>query len=522
MSGMATTSGWSPTPARAGREWWFPVAGIGGLTTATREAALRLETEVDPRGKDSRVRLGVSANRVLPGATIRLTAAGGVLLETRADLAPGKPYNQLLKGIAADSAGLAGMRLTVTAAEGAIVLDYCRPDRNPGRTEYTPFTSQLERPQRRPEELSTEELVLAAETRLKEMHAATGTEYLRLALAQDPGHSLAHEHLGLFHLEAGAPDSAAQHLAAAAERNPYSDRAHYYLALARLQLADSLRAERQLYFISRSGAFHGPAEGLLGRLALLRGDREGAQGHLAEAALSNGGDLTARTLLALVHRLEGEREAALARLAEVEAVDPTDRWAAAERWLLGGDPEAESRLARLLGGQSQEAIELALDYRSAGRYGGSPGRAGAGGAPQRRPLGHPADLPLPPGLVSAGPRPRGRGPGCFSPGPGGWGQPGPPPLPSREPGAVAGGAGGRLQRWGRLLPARLPALFPGAARGGDRAVGAGSAARAGAFQPAPVPGAGALRKRHGGSTVPPCTWRRRCACGRNTSALSPT
>ena len=349
-------------------EWWFPVAGIGGLTTTSRDAALNLEVQADPQVKNSRIRIGLSANRPMPKAGIILTAGKRVLLKTEAGLAPGKPFNRVISGIAADSAGLTGMRLTVTDSSGQAVLDYRRPDTNPGRREYTSFTSQLEKPRKEPSEMSVEELVLEAETRIKEMHEATGASYLRLALSRDSGNSRAHLNLGIMHYVQGNPDSALTHLEQAIDRDPYCDQAYYYRALALMEQGDTASAERGLYLIGKTSAFYSAREYLLGRISFLRKDLAGAESHLLESSLANGYNLSAYSLLAGIYRLEGRKEEALARISAVEKIDPADRWAVAERCFLFGREEDRRELLSLLGGQSQEALELAGDYCSLCRW----------------------------------------------------------------------------------------------------------------------------------------------------------
>ena len=67
-------------------------------------------------------------------------------------------------------------------------------------------------------------------------------------------------------------------------------------------------------------------------------------------------------------RLAGDRPQALAQLAEIERIDPTNRTALAERHSLGGDAAARKELGRLLGGQSQEALEESLFYSRLERW----------------------------------------------------------------------------------------------------------------------------------------------------------
>ncbi len=350
-------------------EWWLPVAGIGGFTSTRGEVSLKLEVSADGQGRNSAVDIGLSAVGEFPAAQVNLEARCGEILNETVHLAPGRPFNRKITGIRADSAGLAGMRVTVTGSSGKTLLSYLRPDTDPGRKEYTPFTAHLEKETEPEEQMSAEQLLLAARFELKQFNNSSALRLLNLALARDPGHSQAHLELGIIHLEAGLADSGAAHFESAVERDPYLDEAHYYLALCRLETGDTLRAERQLYYISPGSSFYPAREYLLGRLSFTRGDLPEAIEHLNRAVSANGQHLDALCLLALVGRLEGNTDQAEKMLDRVTELDPTSRRAAAERYYLSGSQnEHREELLRLLGGQSQEAVELSTDYSRLGRW----------------------------------------------------------------------------------------------------------------------------------------------------------
>jgi tetratricopeptide (TPR) repeat protein len=339
-------------------EWWVPVAGIGGLTTIRRDVALNLET---PAGS---VKVALSAARPIPGARIAVRSSAGEIFSAAADLLPGKPWLKTapVKG------PLTGLTVTVTDASGAALLDYRRPDTSPGRQEYTPFTRPLERPAKKPEQMSVEELTLAAEGKFKTLSPAAAVDLLNRALALDAGYSRAHLLFGIHHFTAGRYAAAAAALEKAIERDPYLDEAHYYLAMSQFASGDEKRAERNLYYIWPHSAYFGEREYHLGRLAFQRGQWAEAVQRLERAIAANGYDLLSRQLLALTLRQRGEKERALSQLAEIERIDPTDRISLAERFFLSGDQAARTELVRLMGGQSQEAIDVSIFYRRVGRW----------------------------------------------------------------------------------------------------------------------------------------------------------
>jgi tetratricopeptide (TPR) repeat protein len=216
--------------------------------------------------------------------------------------------------------------------------------------------------------MSAEELTLAAEFKLKELDSPGAIALLDRAFKQDPGFSRAHLLLGIHAFNSGRYTNAAEHLEKVIERDPYSSEAYYYLAMSQFSLGRDKQAERNLYYIWPDSAYYGARENQLGRLAVLNKDYDGAVGHLKRALASNANDLLSRLMLAACYRERGAKAAAQAELAEMERIDPTSRPAAAERFFLSGDPAAKAELLRLLGGQSQEALEVSSFYRHLQRW----------------------------------------------------------------------------------------------------------------------------------------------------------
>ena len=332
-------------------EWWLPVSGIGGLTTTTRDVALNLEVE------EHAVRVRLAATRVLNGASVTVTAGDIEILSTRADLAPGKPMDRRVA-----TARTKDLMVRVADAAGNELMAYRRPESDPGRKQYTSFTRPLESPRKTPEQMSAEELVVAAESKLKELNFAVAEDLLQRSLARDPGFSRAHVLLGMRYFTAGRYDIAETHLQQAIDRDPYSDEAYYYLAMSQFARGDDRHAERNLYYIWPQSAYFGEREYHLGRLALLGKSFDAAVSHLERAIMANGYDMNARLLLAVTWRVRGNAPKSLEQIAGIERIDSSDRFAVAERYFLAGDAAAKAELLRLTGGQGQEALDLAIFY----------------------------------------------------------------------------------------------------------------------------------------------------------------
>jgi tetratricopeptide (TPR) repeat protein len=358
----------APHKVESWSEWWVPVAGTEGLTTMTRDVALNLQMPGEKADTSAPLRIMLAATRVIPGATLVVKARSGELLRTSIDLSPAKPFRLSLDKARIGSMNLSGLAVTVTDSGGRPLLDYLRPDVDPGRKEYTPFTTPLESAHKALEEMSVEELTLAAEFKLKELDEAGAIVLLEKALKLDPGYSRAHLLLGINDFNHGRPSFAVTHLEKVVERDPYSDEGYYYLAISQFALGEDKKAERSLYYIWTTSAYYGEREYHLGRLALLRKDYEEAVGHFQRALDANTDDLIARSSLALTYREQGDKTRALKEIVELERIDPTSRLAQAERNFLIGDPVAKAELLRLMGGQSQEAIGVSVFYRNLRRW----------------------------------------------------------------------------------------------------------------------------------------------------------
>lgn len=344
-----------PHRAEAWSEWWIPVAGTGGLTALSRDVALHLTEQ------SGAVTLAFAATRLHPVATLTIQRASKQLLQRKIRLDPAKPLKVEIPG-----AGAPGLHITITG--GQPIFDYTHPTEAPGGKEYTPFTAPLEKPRKAPEQMSVEELVVAAESRFKELDAAGATALLDRALAIDPGYSRAHLQYGIhFFLNTRHAEAIAS-LQKAVDRDPYCDEAHYYLAMASLAAGDVVRAERQLYYVWPGSSFYGAREFQLARLSFFRNNHAEARTHLTKALSVNDGDLNSRLFLALLHRLARQPAEAARHLAAAERIDPTSQAARAERYFLNPTPAARTSLLRLLGSQTQEALGVSVFYQNLRRW----------------------------------------------------------------------------------------------------------------------------------------------------------
>jgi tetratricopeptide (TPR) repeat protein len=347
------TEGWS--------EWWMPVAATDGLTTLSRDVALHIEM---PQSGGAEASLALAVTRKLPGATVTVQSRTGELLKVKADLDPARTFRSTfpMRGEPAE------LVVRVTAADGQAALEYHRPDAPPGRKEYTPFTSPLERPRKAPADMSVEELVLAGEYRQKELDDAGAAVLFNQALQRDPGCSRAHLQLGIQDYQHARFEQAAAHLEKAIDRDPYSAESYYYLALSQLALGRETQAERNFYFIGGDSGFYGAREYQLGRLELLRKELDSAVRHFEAALRANSDDLDARVSLALALSDRGDQATAAQELQAAGTTQPSSRLPLATRFLLTNDTGAKAELLRMLDRQSQEALAVSQFFRDLRRW----------------------------------------------------------------------------------------------------------------------------------------------------------
>lgn len=358
----------APHQVESWNEWWLPVAGIGGVTTLTRYVALNLEVKPDPAGNHSEIHVALSPSVRLLGAHLSVSAESGELLTTTVDLVPGTPVAKSIGSVKVDASGLKRLTVRIVSADSREILHYVRPDEDPGRKEYSAFAKALESPQKSPDQMSVEELVEAAEFKLKETDPAAMLDLVSQALKRDPGYSRAHLLLGIHDYTSGQYQKAIEELTAATERDPYLEKAWYYLSMSQLAVGESAKAERNLYYVEPDSAYFGNREYQLGRLAMLAHQQNEAVTHLERAVAASGYDLNARVLLALVLREQGNKTEAMRQLDELTRLDATNSYAFAERYFLNSEAGAKKELLRLMGGQSQQAFEIAALYADVHRW----------------------------------------------------------------------------------------------------------------------------------------------------------
>ena len=346
-----------PGKTRRWREWWLPLRGMGGLTCASAEAGARIHLSPGKKGT-LEMSVAVCPARVLPGATVTISAADKVLFSSQADISPQAPW-QVSKRIAAADLGSNPLRLTVTDSLGQAVLDYTL-DRDPDpplsdETAVKPAPETAE---------DFYQLGLHYENfDNREQALAAYSEAIRRASR----HAGAHFRLGLMLLRAADFTAADTHLRRA--RLYGTVEANYYLGLLAVLNGRREVAARALGELPEDNALYPAALLVRGTLALYKGEWQNAADLFSQSAELEGEIVISARLLHGIALLRlGQVDEARAQLLAVLEIDPLNHPALRELGLLDGEP-FHTRLQRLLQDDRQYILDLACFYIGAGLLG---------------------------------------------------------------------------------------------------------------------------------------------------------
>ena len=341
-------AGFDPMATDRWSETWFPIEGIGGLSAASRDAAVAV--------KEDGGQLKIGVNAFGPSSdTLRVWSAGRLALERPVTLTPlepllvsvehaeGSPYRVELRGLGID----------YTSDPSAETLS--RPfDGDEAAAKWIPESDHLVFEAK---ELIKARRLEAARPMLEKAITLNAWHHDALLAMADLEYRRARYEEGLVHatraLRIDTYDPAANFIAA-----------NLYRALGRLTDA------RDGYgWAARSIAYRSAANTALAELALGRSDfREAAR--YAQIALDfNHSNLTAWEILALAGRKTGDAALVTSATAELMALDPLHHTAAAERYVAAPSPATLEALTSSLRSEfpDQSLLELATLYANRGQ-----------------------------------------------------------------------------------------------------------------------------------------------------------
>jgi len=344
----------APYQSKVAQTFWYPIAQIGGLKNANREAAVNLDVTAGNTAK-----IGVAVTAEQPELTVRLSAGDRVLFERQTAAGPGRP----LVAECPLPAGAGQLALQVFAGQRELIA-------------YTPVaraagpTPEPLRPPPPPAAIASVEELYKAGLRLEQLRSAAldPADYYREILRREPTHARANTALGIRAWQDYRLTEAEQFLSVAVGPPPQSylapkdGEAYYYLGLVRRaghKLAEADEAFQRAAWVA---GWESPANYQLAEMRCGRDDFAQANVHLDRALAANASHVKALTLKAAVlRRLKRSAEAA-ELLARAAAIDPLDAWPAWENSLATTQPATARRDA------PEAVLEPATDYASAGLW----------------------------------------------------------------------------------------------------------------------------------------------------------
>ncbi len=340
-------------------EYWYGMGGLGGLTTATRDAGIHLRKPAD--GSES-IDLTLVPTGSFPGSRLEIRAGDDLLWSQQADVRVGEPLRSSVsvKGRAASEP----LEFRVITASGERLVDYgfrldqSHPDAVFARDAIPRSFGPLD-------SLPIEEIFQKALGHEKFGQLEEARSVYRSALEKDPGYAPAHLQLGLLDLERWDHQGALGHFEKVLERDPVNGDAHYYLAVAKFEVGRLDEARRHLYrLLPNSGRYERRDYGLA-LIDFREGRPTSALNLLRSAVGRQPRDLAARKALALALRRSGFAAEADQEVDAILLDDPTSSFAAAEKWLsLAPDRSAAGleQLDKACARHVQGYLELATEY----------------------------------------------------------------------------------------------------------------------------------------------------------------
>ncbi|WP_166848221.1 DUF5107 domain-containing protein [Isoptericola sp. BMS4] len=345
-----------PGETTAFSQYWYPIQDVGPVHQATRDAAVRLDVE------GTAVRVGVAVTSPRAGARVVLRAGEQVLLDARADLAPGAPLVRELTG----PAGAEPTAYELVVEHDGATLVTWRPRRAPDPAAALPDPAT--EPPAPGDVASVDELYVTGLHLEQYRHATRSPEpYWVEALRRDPGDARCATALAARRARQGRLDEAERLLRTATSRltvrnpNPRDGEAHYRLGVVLARQGRTAEAREALGAASWDQAWRDAAAVATARLDLAEGRDADAAEQLDALLRRSPEHVQGRNLAAIGALRAGDAEKARDLVCGTLAVDPLDAWARdlAARVGLGGTTAGTTPDPTM-------ALDVALEHASAG------------------------------------------------------------------------------------------------------------------------------------------------------------
>ena len=353
-----------PGTTREWKHWWYPVRDLGGVKSATRDAAVNLEVT------NHAAKIAVNTTKEFKGANVRLAlrssgresapSSAKALLDQSVDLSPKKSFSATVA--LEDKVSPEDLVLIVSDAKGATIITY-----QPLPAKDSPMPKPVEKPRPPKDYASTDELYFTGQ-RIEQLYSPSfeAAPYYQEMLRRDSGDYRANTAMGILLCRQWRWADAAKSLGNAVARatanyiQPKDGEAWYYLGVALKANGDLARARDAFEKAVWNPAWQAPGHYALAEIACQNGLFQAALDQ-AESSFRSGGGVSAAGLCAAICRRLGETEASRRWADAALQNDPLD--------LLAQDVIAQdTQLSRLLAGKPDSCLELAAIYQRAGLW----------------------------------------------------------------------------------------------------------------------------------------------------------
>jgi tetratricopeptide (TPR) repeat protein len=353
-----------PGETKVVEQSWYPIRELGGVTNATRDAAVNLRMAAA-----GAVQLAFNASAVYRDATVRLTAGDKTLLEKKLTIGPAAPFSEVVTVPA--GTGTLDLRASLVAADGRELVSY-----QPRELEKAPMPPAVVPPPPPSEMKTSEELYLAGQ-RLEQFYspAAEPEPYYEEALTRDSHDARAHTALGVRLLPRGLYEEAAKHLEQAVARvtrnytAPEDAESLYYLGVARVALGLDAAADKAFARAAWDRGWKSAASTRLAEIEARRKDWNAVLVRAGEAIDADALNTRAHVIKAVALKELKRYAESIAAADAARAIDPLDHWA----WWVKLEDEAcqKDPGCGFVGSgpatvASETALETAADFETLG------------------------------------------------------------------------------------------------------------------------------------------------------------
>ncbi|MGA8182451.1 MAG: DUF5107 domain-containing protein, partial [Terriglobia bacterium] len=339
-------------------EYWYGAGHLGGLTTATPEAAVHFE--IPPR-RPGTAKLAVTPTADYPGAVEELYAGKQKVWNATQDLKVGSASHAEIS-LGANTQGQV-LELKILSRDGKTLLDhkFYPNDQHPNAAYASDSVPRTYGPV---DTLTADQLYEQGLGYQKFGRIDDAERAYKEALRKDPLFPPVQLQMGLLALRRFDTQEAIDHFQKVLERDPTNGDAHYYLGMIDSELGRAADARLHFYRILPASDKFRLRDYMLGLLALKENDRARALHELSTAASLIPEDVSVREAYAYILRQEGKSEQAAREQEAILKLDPTNRFALAEHLFAAGALGKGHGNA----GQTAQEAELNLFDRACARH----------------------------------------------------------------------------------------------------------------------------------------------------------